>query len=121
MKDVEVLLQQSVKHLGLVAADQAALDGGRWHIAGLLTLQPEPPWSEISRPPAAQANAEGFSELCDPGLMTTAVAKLKILPSSWSLTPPPRQPRTSLDWSEASSCPPINRSKTTSSPSPCRG
>ena len=33
----------------LVAAEQCALDDGRWPLAWLLSLQPEPPWATMSR------------------------------------------------------------------------
>ena len=45
----EVAAAHGSLSLLLVAAEQCAMDDGRWPLAWLLSLQPEPPWATMSR------------------------------------------------------------------------
>ena len=64
--------------LTLTAIDQANLDGGQWALAYLLTLQPEPPMAELSRPTGlGVGDLDNFTPLADPHLLTAATAKIK--------------------------------------------
>ena len=56
----------------LVGAERAAHDGGRWQVAWLLTLLPEPPAPGGSRPPAGAAQ-EPAAWLADPEWVATAI------------------------------------------------
>ena len=66
---------EGVLALAIAAGDQAQQDSHKWFLAYLLTLQPEPPWAEVSRTPAAPENE--FSMLVDPALVAACVARIK--------------------------------------------
>ena len=61
-----------------VAVDQAVLDGGRFDLASLLTLQEEPPSAiYVHRPQSAMARTKAFSPLADQKWVTVALAFIK--------------------------------------------
>jgi len=63
-----------------VAIDQAVLDGGKFDLASLLTLQEEPPATiYVNRQQSALARARAFSPLADQRWVTVALAFLKEL------------------------------------------
>ncbi|CAL1133166.1 unnamed protein product [Cladocopium goreaui] len=63
-----------------VCIDQAVLDGGRFDLAALLTLQEDPPSSIfINRQQSTLARSRAFSQLADQRWVTTALAFVKEL------------------------------------------
>eukprot|EP00435_Cladocopium_sp_Y103_P067464 s89_g30.t1 len=63
-----------------VAIDQAVLDGGKFDLASLLTLQEEPPSTiYVHRQQSSLARARAFSPLADQRWVTVALAFLKEL------------------------------------------
>jgi hypothetical protein len=68
--------------LGLLAVciDQAVLDGGRFDLAALLTLQEDPPSSiYVNRHQGVQSRSRSFTPLADQRWVTVALAYVKEL------------------------------------------
>lgn len=78
----DLLLEQDVSRcqalLGLlcIGIEQVTLDGGKWPMAWLLTMQPEPPWAAMSRQPVADP-LRPFSRLADPRWTTACAAYIR--------------------------------------------
>eukprot|EP00435_Cladocopium_sp_Y103_P041189 s1447_g11.t1 len=71
---------QDATALLAVCIDQAVLDGGRFDLAALLTLQEDPPSAIfINRQQSSLSRARAFSQLADQKWVTTALAFVKEL------------------------------------------
>jgi hypothetical protein len=71
---------QDATALLAVCIDQAVLDGGRFDLAALLTLQEDPPSAIfVNRQQSVLARSRAFSQLADQKWVTTALAFVKEL------------------------------------------
>ena len=87
---------QELLALTLVSLEQASLDGGKWDLAFLLSLQEEPPQSlYTSRTSGANPRLRAFAPLCPQPWATTALAFVKemdVISTRRSETAAPRPP-----------------------------
>ena len=66
--------------LVLVTLEQAAMDGNKWEVAWLLSLQEDPPPGLFSpRPPSSNLRLRAFSPLCPPEWAATTLSFVKEL------------------------------------------
>ena len=71
---------QEVVSLLVVALDQAVMDGGRFDLAALLTLQEDPPSTIfVNRQQSSLSRARAFTPLADQRWVTVALAYVKEL------------------------------------------
>ena len=67
---------EALLSLMVMSSDQAALDSGRWPLAWLMSHQPEPLWSDLSRQPPQDAMVP-FTKLAHPTWVAAAVGQMK--------------------------------------------
>ena len=60
----------------LIGLEQSCLNDGKWQLAQLLTMLPEPPWSRIGRRNAPDLIHQ-FSKLADPSWIAATMAYIK--------------------------------------------
>lgn len=101
--------------LVLVTLEQAAMDGNKWEVAWLLSLQEDPPPGLFSpRPPSSNPRLRAFSPLCPPQWAATTlsfVKELDIISARRSEIVPARKGRKEEEDKPAPKRPPRNPKK----------